>query len=336
MTSRSGAIDAVRLLGCVAIVAGHVWTRDATAEILYTWHVPLFFFLAGWFWTPQRSMRTELSKRWRTLGKPYVAWVLLLSLTTCLLIVANRAEPDRLLGGLWGGSAALQPFTTIWFVSVLFFTAVLYRAISPLPAGWQWGLGIAGALLGALFGPQLAATPLSAGSAIGCLIYLLAGTALNRPGMNRRWLAATVVLAVSAVLIATGISRSMDVKFGDYGTPLLSSAVAVGISYALVVFSTIVFDRLEAAAPTASALARTALVIVLLHPLLLYVPGPDALRLAIGVLVPVIVGLLCLASPASEWLTGQPRRPRVRATASDRGECRAPGDPSSTRASRDT
>lgn len=288
-------------------MAGHVWTRDATALAFYTWHVPVFFFLAGWFWSPARSMRTELTKRWRTLGKPYVAWVVILFAITCVLLVADRAEPARLLGGLWGGAAALQPFTTVWFVSVLFFTVVIYRAISRLPLVWHWMIGGLGSVLGAFVGPELAATPLSAGSALPCLVFLLAGTALRHATIPRPWAVALIALAVSAALIITRVSAPMDIKFGDYGSPLLSSVVAVAISYALVVFATIVYERFPSLSPATSEVARIALVIVLLHPVLLYMPGPDSIRMVTAVLVPTVIGLLWMRSPMSEWLTGQPR-----------------------------
>ena len=72
---RSAAIDSLRLLGIVAVVAGHVWSNELARDLLYTWHVPLFFVLSGYLWARDRSMALEVPNRWGTIGLPYTAWL---------------------------------------------------------------------------------------------------------------------------------------------------------------------------------------------------------------------------------------------------------------------
>lgn len=192
LPARSAAIDAVRLLGVVAIVAGHVWTRPVTAEWFYPWHVPVFLIISGYLWKEGRSVRQEFRGRLSSLGRPYVAWLVLLTVALVMMgTVSNEPVGGRILGGILGGAFAVLPYTTLWFVSALFFTAVLYRAIEQWPGWLQWLIGLGGVAAGVLWGVELAYFPLGIGYAISCLIYILIGRAFrtlrSRIGRSLAW-----------------------------------------------------------------------------------------------------------------------------------------------------
>ncbi|MBK0418347.1 hypothetical protein JD276_04785 [Leucobacter sp. CSA1] len=307
---RSGAIDAVRLLSVVAIVAGHIWGYDNTAKLLYTWHVPVFFFLSGYLWKPGRAVGAELRSRLRSLGRPYVAWLAIL--TVCLVafgIAAGEDVSGDVAAGLYGGAGATQPYTTIWFVSVLFFATLGYRLLERLPGWARWAAILAGTASGYLWGPELAATPLSVASAVPCLVLLAAGAACRslRSSIARPLLTGIALLAASAALILFDVSAPVDIKAGDYGTPVLSLLCAVAISFALV----LVAERVVPAGRVSRCLtwlALPALAVVFAHPLFFDVPGPRVVVFAVAFLVPLAVGLIGLRTPLSPWLTGQERR----------------------------
>jgi len=72
-------------------------------------------------------LRTEVSRRALSLGRPYVSGFVLM--TAVLLLVKPADALDTIAGGVEGGRFAQMPYVTLWFVSALFFTAVLFRAI---------------------------------------------------------------------------------------------------------------------------------------------------------------------------------------------------------------
>lgn len=304
LTERSGAIDLVRLIAVAAIVAGHAFSREVTGELLYTWHVPVFFILSGYLWKPGRALRTELQRRWRSLGRPYVLWLALL--TIIMATMGFDDALDRVAGGAYGGGVAGMPYITLWFVSTLFFTALLFRLIERLPLPARWLLALAGAGAGWAWGPALSDTPLGVGMALTCLIYLLIGDGLRRVRERLRHPAVLGVLliAVSAVLVGTGVSRLIDVKQGQYGTPVLSLAVSAAISTGLILVAESVvrpgrFSRL------CTVLALPLLTVVLMHPIFLWTPWPPAATFAVGVLIPLAIGLLAMRTRAAPWFTGQ-------------------------------
>lgn len=112
-------------------------------------------------------------RRLETLGRPYAFWLVALIAPT--IVVLGPEATDRIAGALRGGAAALQPFTTFWFVSALLATTLLFAALRHLPPWLGWALTALGAALGWLAGELLASTPWSLGMALACAIYLQIG-----------------------------------------------------------------------------------------------------------------------------------------------------------------
>ncbi|MHB1234542.1 MAG: acyltransferase family protein [Microbacteriaceae bacterium] len=322
MSSRSAAIDSVRVLGIVAVVAGHSLNTPLVRPLFFTWHVPLFFFLAGYFWSARRTMPEELSKRARTLGLPYATWMLLIAMIFIPLdAILEPFTVDRILGPLYNGVHSAMPFTTFWFVSALFFTVLALRLLWRLPQVVVWAIAVAGLVLGYVAGNALAQTPLALGSALPCFFFVLAGNASAkvRPLVKKPGMVGLVLLALAAALIASGLAAPLDIKQGDYGTPVISALVAVTISFALILLSETVFGYLpSSAARVVTSLSYAGFTVVLVHPLIIWLMlkfagnPADWLIFALALTVPWLVGMLALRTPASSWLTGvrQPGRSR--------------------------
>lgn len=306
LPDRSGAIDLVRLIAVTAIVAGHAFTQEATAMWLYSWHVPVFFILTGYLWKPDRTLPVELSRRTLSLGRPYIFGFVVL--TAVLLVVDASGAAERILGGLEGGRSAHMPYVTLWFVSALFFTTLAFRAIGRLPYAVQWGIGIAGAVAGWIWTEPLSHALLGVGYVATCLIYLLIGDALRRVrgSIRHPLIIGIVVLIAGALLVATGAAAPVDIKVGDDGTPVLSliasSAISVGM---LLTAESLV--RPGGFSKICSLLALPLLTVVLLHPLVLWLHVPNWVMFALGILVPLAIGLVALRTPLSPWVTGQNR-----------------------------
>lgn len=248
---RSGAIDAVRVLGITAIIAGHTLGTPLVRPLLYSWHVPLFFFLAGYLFASRRTVAEEVKRRARTLGAPYLAWFVLVAIPFVILDSARENVTwARLFVPFVDGSRSAMAFTTFWFVAVLFFSVVLLRCVRRLPRSLIWAIGIVGAVLGSAFGGTLAQTPLSIGSALPCLSFLLLGGMAHtvRPHIRAAAPVGLGLLLIAAVSLASGICAPMDIKKGDFGTPIFSMVLAGMISFGLLLVAESVFNRLGARA----------------------------------------------------------------------------------------
>jgi acyltransferase len=300
---RSGAIDVVRVIGIVAVVAGHMSTEGPIRPLLYTWHVPLFFVLVGYFWSPRRSFRVEFMNRFRTLIIPTLVW------GTAIYIIYSAATA---IGGEFTGEIPVPAYMAYWFAPALFFSALLYRALTPLPTWIGWGLASAGLALTYLASDVMTSFPLYIGLALPGLFFVLVGRTTRR---LRRYLRLVFVLPAfmaAVVLVALNVSRSIDVKSGDLGTPILSVAVAAIISITLIVACETLIPKLPAVVSlVATNLALSGWAVVLGHAAFIFALRdadlPPALVFAGGLSLPWLIGLIALRTRFSPLLTGSPR-----------------------------
>lgn len=314
---RSAALDFVRVLGVAAVVIGHAVPDDTFRRYLFAWHVPVFFFLSGYLWREQRSFADELRARTRTLAYPYLFWLIAVGAIYVPLTLSGYFSPtpkvEDWVGPLLGGANAREPFTTFWFVSALFFVALLLRLVMPLPPWARWSIAALGLLAGYLFGPELAHTPLAIGSAFPCLVFLLVGR-LVRPWVERMPSKAVVGIAmivVAELLVATGLVEPVDIKLGHFGTPVAAVLVACAISTGLVLVAEVAYRNASArVASVTTALSYAGLIAVLLHPffqwLLRPTDAPLAVFVAVMLLVPWAIGIGMRHTRAAQVATGSP------------------------------
>lgn len=316
--TRSGGIDAVRVLAVVAVVLGHVWTNDVVYRLVFPWHVAIFFFLAGYLWSPGRTFRAEFVKRWRSLAIPYLVWLTVL-LAGLLVTHAVRGtlRVHDLLGPLYGGALATRPFSAYWFLTVLFFVALLARVVERLPVAVRATVVVVGLALGYVAGPQLAQTPLAVGSALPCLSLLVLGQlfALVRPRISLDLTVGLAAAVLAVVLVWTGAARPLTIKSGDYGTPVVSVLVAVLCCVALVLVADRVFRALPPAWSAAvTLLASAGLTVVLTHAAVLDVfdvgPGGSFPVFLAALALPWAVGLVLNRTPLAPVVNGVPARRR--------------------------
>jgi len=340
----------LRVISVSAVVIGHAWGGMPGDQYLQIWRMPLFFFLAGFFFSTSRSFTGELRARGRGLVLPYVVWLLLLSLA--VLAMAQTAFPfedGTLTGALIGGARTDMPFLAFWFISVLFFAALLLRVVLTLP--WWVGvlIGLGGLTLAQLPDSAMSYTPLGIGLAPACMAFMLAGHWFGRfmrtpRGHNlpaKPWIGLLFV-AVGFGGVAAG-AESMNIKWSGFGTFLLSPALAILISIGLVlVFSTAVNTLLGGAAPgvhpgtrssahegsqrtaprwgrgvgvVISELVRTATLVVFLHGIVLYVLlrffelENPVLRTVVTLLICWAVGIAINRTPLALPLSGVSRSP---------------------------
>src|SRR4051794_34034047 len=157
-SARNSGIDLLRVIGICAVVYGHVVATETTAQWVYSWHVPLFFFLSGYFWKRRRPFAAELRVRARSLLVPYAFWLVA---GLIMLGAAGLLTPEGVLAIVRGGATAKGIFAAFWFVTALFWAIMLARLLSPLPLWVSWLVAIAG--VAASYVLPLNALPLAIG-----------------------------------------------------------------------------------------------------------------------------------------------------------------------------
>lgn len=319
--SRSVAIDLLRIIGVGAVAIGHMWAgpaddQTAVRTFIYSWHVPVFFFLTGYLWTPGRSLAREVRSRGRSLLLPYAAWIAVIGIPVAVWTTVQDGFPlEAIAKNVWGGGIVRGPFAPYWFLPVLFFVAVLHRWLERCAAWVPVAVGAVGLAACYPWGDQLMRAPLDVLFAVPCLLLVVAGQALrrHRDRVPAPLLTGLALLVVSAVALQTGLAEPLDMKLGEFGTPVLSMAVAVAICSGLL----LVLQALEPAkgfrfGGAISELAMISVVVLLTHTMFYYLLRHQGLgrveTVALTAPLTIGLGLLVHRTPLSQVFAGVPQR----------------------------
>ena len=315
--TRLVGVDLVRVLGVLAILAGHVWYASDTAHLLtYSWHVPAFFMLSGYLWHEARSLREELSRRWSSIIVPYIVWwfvVCAVYLTWALVKGFGLATPLYYVAlAAWGGGVAFRPFTAFWFFSALVVAVLYLRLLQGRAAWWAWAGAIAAIVVCHVLTPLAVRSPMAVVQGVACALFVLVGMQLQRvrPRLQHPGRTGAVLLLTGIALMTVPAYQPLEIKSADLGTPVLSVVVACSLCAGLI----LVAERLTVGvgsrvAAVVTTLAACATVTILLHGvpmLLLETPRSGGwLDFVIVVAVSVGVALLVARTPWAPWLSGR-------------------------------
>jgi len=324
-------LDVLRAFALVAVLAGHVWYQGWPHRLIYSWHVPLFFLLSGLLWRPGRTAREELRHRWPVLVTPYISWWVL-NLAVGLVYIAAHGGGGIaawVVYSMWGGSAALRPFSAFWFFSAFVFALLTLRVLQRYPRWISYAVAILAIAL-CLIEPSVHGSPgwamrrmpLDLGTGIAGSLFLLVGQDLARFTGRRdaaRWGLGGLVVGFGLVLVPG--YRALEMKHSVYGTPGLSVVAACLIACGFVLVSPVVTARLPGAVLAVTAWLSSLAVPIMLGQgiflMLLDTPFSGSWGdFAITVAGSVLLAWLVRRSPWGDWFCGPSRRSAVPVAAS--------------------
>ncbi|OYC97796.1 hypothetical protein CI089_04495 [Microbacterium sp. Yaish 1] len=294
----------VRVIGIVAVVAGHISTEGVIRPLLYSWHVPLFFVLVGYFWSAERTLRAETVSRLRSLVVPTLVW------GTGIYLAYSAIN---LLAGSFDGAVPVSAYMAYWFTPALLMAALVCRLLSPLPAWVSWAVASVGVGAAYVANDIVASAPLYVGAALPGLFFVMIGRAARRYRGRLRLRFVLPVFATVVSLIALGVSAPVDMKNGDLGTPILSVLAAAVISLTLIVVSETYAPRLPRVVSTvATHLALSGWAVILGHAAFIlafrHLGAPPAFVFLSALVLPWVIGLVALPTRASPAVNGSPKQ----------------------------
>jgi len=270
---RSIAVDAVRVVGVVAIVAGHNWGgREWVNPLLYTWHVPIFFVITGYLWKSGRSTSFEVRRRASTLLLPYVFWIVVVTAVwfTVRHAIGWPITQDLVMNVLRGGWYAARPYSAYWFFTALFFACVFVRFTERIHPALPAFIGLLGVMWATVDPSSVAHIWEGAGLAVPAVLFIVVGQALRRYRDSiTNPLGTGLVLAVPAFLLGlSGVFEPLNMKGAALGTPIVSVVMASAISVGAILVAEALERFLpQPVRPVIAFVAQLSVPILLVHTL---------------------------------------------------------------------
>ena len=133
-------VDMTKCIGMFAIIWGHIMLSGWSNNLVYSFHIPLFFFLSGMMFNGAKypSVWLFVKRRIKTLLVPYVmfsfvTWVLWAGMSIITQSKANIWKPLLQTFIAQGSGGFMVHNVPLWFVTCLFVVELLYCFINKLP-----------------------------------------------------------------------------------------------------------------------------------------------------------------------------------------------------------
>lgn len=245
---RFAFIDISKGLGILLVVLGHLFRSDqAIYNIIYAFHMPLFFILSGAFANTNLSLGQYFKKNFLRLYLPFVIFSLadfLLTISSSILRnTFSITQVKSLLLSITGLNFTTTN-TPIWFLFALFVIQMIYYFINANKILKMSALFIAPIFAIAAFFVYFPKNCLWI-VAIPCLSFFVAGNFLKEKLLSlpekieeskTKYLIFTLIITVAFVFLSV---KNTNVRMGDciYGDPILFVFNAFAGTFVLIVFS---------------------------------------------------------------------------------------------------
>jgi fucose 4-O-acetylase-like acetyltransferase len=254
-------IDTARGLGLMAVFIGHLKVPYASAWV-YTFHMPLFFFLSGLLYPgcEKYSFVQFACRRFKGLVIPYFTLGIVIVLFHCCLYAWHH-EPSTTYQEMLRSFIVQEHYWTIWFLTALFLTQLLYYGIDWCFHRWKYTVSFASVVV-CIFG--LVRYRMGWGSLpwnldiafvaqfffhLGYLFmhseYLKYAFIDSKSYFNKFWIIVLCLVinlvAAKACLVLSGYS--LDMSIGMYGNEGLTFVAIIAGTLMVVAFAPVINSR---------------------------------------------------------------------------------------------
>lgn len=151
-TCRLTWLDVLKGMGIIFVLVGHIYANQRVFNWLYSFHMPLFFFAAGWVYR-QKPIVENLKRRIQTIAIPYFSFGTLMLIYWQIIERRFRGSDMSFISAIWGlilGQFDYLDFNVhLWFLPCFFMTVIFYNAMVSI--GGKKSAWIASALMSVVY-----------------------------------------------------------------------------------------------------------------------------------------------------------------------------------------
>lgn len=196
---RNPVFDIMKGFGILLVIAGH-WggVNKYLFNFIFSFHMPLFFILAGYFYKP-KDTSDSLFKDFKRLIIPYLFTCSLILLYQLALFIHNHDQTPllrSLVASFWGNGsnnhsslyfADIPSIGAIWFLLALFWCKNIYNII-PKNNKYLYGIVLILSITATIIDRYVANLPFALLPGISALIFFAAGCYAKQNSISWKWL----------------------------------------------------------------------------------------------------------------------------------------------------
>lgn len=196
---RNPVFDIMKGFGILLVILGH-WggINKYLYNFIFSFHMPLFFILAGFFYKP-KDTKNSLSKDFKRLVIPYIFTCSLILLYQLALFFHNQNHAPLqhyLVASFWGNGsinhsslyfAKTPSIGAIWFLLALFWSKNIYNII-PKNNKYLYGIVLILSITATILDRYVANLPFAILPGISALVFFAAGSYAKQNYVSWKWL----------------------------------------------------------------------------------------------------------------------------------------------------
>jgi acyltransferase len=255
-------IDNLKTLGILAVILGHI--ASPLGNFIYSWHMPLFFILAGFFIKFDLTIKEFIKKDFKRLMIPYFIFTFIgLSLETVKRIALHRDSLDYIheLEGIFfwmDMSSLINSYTfVLWFLPTLFFARVFLVVVCKYIQTIIFQFIVVSILFSISFYTEL---PFAIDNSLNAILFLFIGNIFFKYYQDFKLLYILPIIGLGLYFFIGIPSLDMARKF--YSDIFINLFFALAIIYSMI----IILKKLDFASRLFNVWGSNTMLLFIVHP----------------------------------------------------------------------
>lgn len=273
-TVRLGFIDVAKGIGIICVMLGHLGS-EMIDKVVFTFHMPLFFLLSGYFLNEKEPIREFIKKKAKRLLIPYyvtggsICILLILAdvvrgLWSEILIDFCNMMIAVLFGSCFDVTEQIHGIGAIWFFWALFWAVLIVRFLGKLK--WRGIVGISLLALCSYVSFSFFVLPLSIQPGACAAIFVYLGWKLKQIDLKRyitnTWL---LLFALGIFVLEIMLGIRVDIAKNMYKMGIVSILGAVFICFFILYVSNIIDSSMPTISRGLCFLGKYSLIVLCFH-----------------------------------------------------------------------
>ena len=229
--SRIEYIDLFRAVGIILMIMGHIKFGSIFDKWIHAFHMPMFFFVSGWFYKQKENVGHLIIRKIKTLLAPYIVFELVQWLGLMVVVLEYRNFRTFLYIlfentykiPIENGTFGISPIPgAMWFLTAIFFIEVIYILLDKvLGLSWKLHVSIAGLVIIGMLAPTVLPFRLPwaldasfVGMGFFHVARIIKGTKAEKIFELKFWQALMIGVIISVSIM---ICPKINMRTGNYG-----------------------------------------------------------------------------------------------------------------------